>query len=178
VISSEPDFDFGCPPLYSTDNSPDVILHPCSRNTKTKSQLRPPAPSRFSFAMYWLPPPSRRMKLFLLRVSWSPFREARPIQGSLIRPRLPTWLKYTLCGSTTGYSHEVRSTSSLNTSTMRISLVMRSLTRRFGSSKYTKPRRKKPKTALAGWLVGQPSFQLPSVPTPSFPTRKLYRVLL
>jgi hypothetical protein len=32
-------FDFG----YSTDNSPDVILHPCPLDMKTKSQQRPPA---------------------------------------------------------------------------------------------------------------------------------------
>ena len=30
-------------PLYSEDNSPDVILHPCPRNMKTNSQQRPPA---------------------------------------------------------------------------------------------------------------------------------------
>jgi uncharacterized protein (TIGR03435 family) len=34
-------FDFGCPSRYSTDNSPDVILHPCPRDMKTKSQQRP-----------------------------------------------------------------------------------------------------------------------------------------
>ena len=34
-------FDFGWPSGYSADNSPDVILHPRPRNTKTKSQQRP-----------------------------------------------------------------------------------------------------------------------------------------
>jgi len=34
-------FDFGCSSRYSTDNSLDVILHPCPRDVKTKSQQRP-----------------------------------------------------------------------------------------------------------------------------------------
>ena len=34
-------------PAVPTDNSPDVILHPFPRNTKTESQQRPPAQVKY-----------------------------------------------------------------------------------------------------------------------------------